>query len=278
MKKFFSFCSMCMLMIALVSFSSCTEAAPEAGQEAVLTMQPWFFGHGGVDETPIQAGLSWCAPSTHVDYVKVTPVAYDEHIEDAYSDDNTQLDFDIQIILQVQAGKSPMLIKNYGTEWYTNNIHKTFVSHFYNLVGNYSPFDLMSNRSVTDSIEGLMKEYMTNYISQLTKTKGEMPVIVNNVIIGKGTPNEQMKKEMDRTAAMIQERKSQDQREAAQRSREKAERQRAIADKAYMKEMGLTPDQYIQLRAWDIIEKKQGANIDVLFDGSSQHMWNIKRN
>jgi hypothetical protein len=45
-----------------------------------------------------------------------------------------------------------------------------------------------------------------------------------------------------------------------------------------MKEMGLTPDQYIQLRAWDIIEKKQGANIDVLFDGSAQHMWNIKRN
>ena len=41
---------------------------------------------------------------------------------------------------------------------------------------------------------------------------------------------------------------------------------------------GLTPDQYIQLRAWDIIEKKQGANIDVLFDGSAQHMWNIKRN
>lgn len=279
MKKFFNLCfGMCMLMIALVSFTGCTAAEPDADQEGVLTMKPWFFGHGGVDDTPIQSGLTWCALTTDVNYVKVTPVAYDEHIEDAYSDDNTQLDFDIQIILQVERGKSPLLIKNYGTDWYKNNIHKIFVSHFYNLVGNYSPFDLMSNRSVTDSIEGLMKTYMTNHIAKLSKAKGEMPVIVNSVTVGKGTPNEAMKKEMDRTAAMIQERKSQDQREAAQRSREKAERQRAIADKAYMKEMGLTPDQYIQLRAWDIIEKKQGANIDVLFDGSAQHMWNIKRN
>ena len=125
-----------------------------------------------------------------------------------------------------------------------------------------------------------MKKYMENYIADLSKKKGEMPVTVNSVIIGKGTPNEEMKKEMDHTAAMIQERKSQEQREATQKARESAERQRAIADKAYMHEMGLTAEQYIQLRAWDIIEKKNGANIDVMFDGSSKttsSMWNIRR-
>jgi hypothetical protein len=45
-----------------------------------------------------------------------------------------------------------------------------------------------------------------------------------------------------------------------------------------MAEMNLNPSQYIQLRAWDIIEKKNGANIDVLFDASADKMWNIKRN
>jgi hypothetical protein len=59
--------------------------------------------------------------------------------------------------------------------------------------------------------------------------------------------------------------------------REQAEKQRAKADKAYMNEMHLSADQYIQLRAWSIIEAKDGASIDVLFDGSSQHMWNIRR-
>ena len=263
--------------VSIATLSGCTSAAPGPGQECVLIYQPWLFGHGSVDSVPVKTGLTWCALSTDVVYVNTTPIAYDEHIEDAYSNDNTQLDWDIQIILQVQSGRSAILISNYGSDWYKNNIHKPFTSHFYNLVGNYSPFDLMSNRAVTDSIEVLMKKYMEGYIADLSKKKGEMPVTVNNIIIGKGTPNEQMKKEMDRTAAMIQERKSQEQREATEKAREAAERQRAISDKTYMKEMGLTPEQYMQLKLYDILEKKQGANIDVLVGSGSTSMWNIRR-
>jgi hypothetical protein len=61
-------------------------------------------------------------------------------------------------------------------------------------------------------------------------------------------------------------------------AREAAERQRAIADKAYQEELGLTTDQFIQLRAWEIIKEKNGANIDVLFnaDGTNK-MWNVRR-
>jgi regulator of protease activity HflC (stomatin/prohibitin superfamily) len=274
MKKFL--CLM-MLFASMMVFTGCTGASPDADEEGVLIMKPWFFGHGGVDETPVQSGLTWCAWTTDVVYVKITPIAHDEHIEDAYSNDNTQLDFDIQIILQVEKGKSPVLIQNYGTDWYKNNIHKEFVSHFYNLVGNYSPFDLMSNRSVTDSVQVLMEQHMQNYIAKLSEKK-PFPVNVNSVIIGKAKPNNDMKKEMDKTAAVIQAKKTQEQRILSEKARAEAERQRAIADKTYMAEMNLNPSQYIQLRAWDIIEKKNGANIDVLFDASADKMWNIKRN
>ena len=263
--------------VSIATLTSCRGVSPNAGEEACLIELPWLFGHGGVCDEPVQTGQTWCALSTDVVYVKTTPIAYDEHIEDAYSNDNTQLDWDIQIILQVQSGRSPILLKNYGENWYQNNIHKVFTSHFYNLVGNYSPFDLMSNRAVTDTIEVLMKKYMEDYIADLSKKKGEMPVTVNNIIIGKGTPNEQMKKEMDRTAAMIQERKSQEQREATEKAREAAERQRAISDKTYMKEMGMTPEQYMQSKLYEILEKKQGANIDVLVGSGSTSMWNIRR-
>lgn len=261
--------------VSIATLSSCTSAAPDADEEGVLVMKPWFFGHGGVDPEPVQTGQTWCAWSTDVVYVKMTPVAYDEHIEDAYSDDNTQLDFSIQIVLQVQTGKSPILLQNYGVDWYKNNIHKIFVSHFYNLVGNYSPFDLMSNRAVTDSIEVLMKNYMEKYITSLSQKK-EFPVTVNSVTVGKGTPNEDMKKEMDKTAAMIQARKSQEQRISAEMARQEAEKQRAIADKTYMQEMNLSADQFIQLKAWDIIKEKNGANIDVMI-GPATSMWNVRR-
>ena len=118
--------------VSIATLSGCTSAAPDADEEGVLVMKPWFFGHGGVNPEPVRTGQTWCAFSTDVVYVKMTPIAYDEHIEDAYSDDNTQLDFLIQIVLQVQTGKSPVLLQNYGVDWYKNNIHKIFVSHFYN--------------------------------------------------------------------------------------------------------------------------------------------------
>ena len=262
--------------VSIATLTSCHSASPGPGQECVLIEQPWLFGHGSVDSEPVKTGLTWCALSTDVVYVNTTPIAYDEHIEDAYSNDNTQLDWDIQIILQVQSGRSPILISNYGSDWYKNNIHKPFTSHFYNLVGNYSPFDLMSNRAVTDSIEVLMKKYMEGYIADLSKKKGELPVTVNNIIIGKGTPNEQMKKEMDRTAAMIQERKSQEQREATEKAREAAERQRACADRAYMTELNLTTQDFINLKWIQTISEKQGANIDVMV-GPATSMWNVRR-
>jgi hypothetical protein len=41
--------------------------------------------------------------------------------------------------------------------------------------------------------------------------------------------------------------------------------------------MGLNPQQFIQLKAWDIIAQKQGANIDVLFNAdATMKMWNVK--
>lgn len=262
--------------VSIATLSGCTSAAPDGDEVGILIMKPWFFGHGGICDEPVQTGQTWCALSTDVVYMKVTPIAYDEHIEDAYSNDNTQLDWDIQIILQIQGEKAPILLRNYGIDWYKNNIHKPFTSHFYNLVGNYSPFDLMSNRAVTDSIEVLMKKYMETYIVDLSKKKGEMPVTVNNIIIGKGTPNEQMKKEMDRTAAMIQERKSQEQRQATEKAREAAERQRARADRAYMAELNLTTQDFINLKWIQTISEKQGANIDVMV-GPATSMWNVRR-
>ena len=91
MKKIFNqvFMSLVMLMVC-VSFSSCNTATPDAGQEGVFVKKPILFGSGGVDDVPAKTGLEYCAWTTDVVYVTMTPVAYDEHIEDSYSNDNTQ--------------------------------------------------------------------------------------------------------------------------------------------------------------------------------------------
>ena len=75
---------------------------------------------------------------------------------------------------------------------------------------------------------------------------------------------------MNKTAAAIQAKQTQE-------KRVEMENARAIADKVYMNAMNLSPSQFIQLRQWDVIEKKDGANIDVLVGGSELPMWNIKQ-
>lgn len=263
-------------LFVAMSFSSCHSVSVGADEEAALVMQPWFFGHGGVDQIPVSTGLTWCAITTYGEIFKIVPIQFDEEFNDIFSDDNTPLDFNTSIRIQIKPGKTPILLQNYGRDWYKNNIKKEYRNKTRDCVSMYSPFDLMSNREVNAEIDAIVLKHMQEYVENLSKDK-ELPIIISMVTTGKAKPNPAQLEEMDQTAAAIQKTKTQERLKEMEIVREQAEKQRAKADKAYMNEMHLSADQYIQLRAWSIIEQKKDANIDVLFDGSSQHMWNIRR-
>ena len=276
MKKIFSIFVVSLMMV--LGFTSCTSVTPDAGQEAVKVHKPWFFGTGGVDMTPVETGLEYTWLSTDYVIVSMLPTKYDEKLDDVTSNDNTLLDFNTQIQLQVQDNKSPVLIKNYGENWYTNVIQEVYRNTVRNYISKFGPFDLMSNREVLDSINVAVKKDMENHIATLTKKSGELPITVVNVLVGRAIPNDMQKQEMNRTAAATQAKRTEESRKEMLEAKEAAERQRAIADKAYQDELGLTTDQFIQLRAWEIIKDKQGANIDVMFNADNTNkMWNIRR-
>lgn len=264
------------VMFAALTFSSCHSVEVGADEEAALVMQPWFFGHGGVDKTPVSAGLEWVAVTTYPEVFKIVPVRYDETFDDIFSNDNTPLDFNTYINIQIEKGKTPVLLENYGRDWYKNNIQVPYRNKTREYVSTYSPFDLISNREVIAEIDSMVLAYMKNYVKELSAEK-ELPIRILSITTGSAKPNKDQLNEMNLTAAAIQKTKTQERLKEMETVREAAEKQRAKADKAYMNEMHLTADQYIQLRAWSVIEQKQDANIDVLFDGSAQHMWNIRR-
>ncbi len=274
MKNFFIAGFLCLSVL----LSGCTTVAPEAGEEGVKVHKPWIFGTGGIDMTPVETGLEYTWLSTDYVIVNMLPRAYDEDLDDATSNDNTLLDFNTQIQLQVKDNKSPVLIKNYGVDWYNSVIKEVYRNTVRGYISKYGPFDLMSNREVLDSINLFVKNDIQNYISLLSSKQGELPIDVVNVVVGRAIPNERQKAEMDATAAATQAKRTEESRREMLVAREAAERQRAIADKAYQEELGLTTDQFIQLRAWEIIKEKNGANIDVLFnaDGTNK-MWNVRR-
>ena len=228
--------------------------------------------------TPVETGLEYTWLSTDYVIVGMLPTKYDEQLDDVTSNDNTLLDFNTQIQLQVQDNKSPILIKNYGENWYENVIQEVYRNTVRNYISKYGPFDLMSNREVLDSINVAVKKDIETHISTLSSKSGELPSTVVNVLVGRAIPNDMQKEEMNRTAAATQAKRTEESRRDMLIAKEAAERQRAIADKAYQDELGLNTDQFIQLRAWEIIKDKQGANIDVLFnaDGTNK-MWNVRR-
>ena len=266
------------VLCSCIMLGSCTTIAPEAGEEGVKVHKPWIFGTGGVDMTPVETGLEYTWLSTDYVIVNMLPQAYDEDLDDATSNDNTLLDFNTQIQLQVKDNMSPVLVKNYGVNWYNSVIKEVYRNTVRGYISKYGPFDLMSNREVLDSINLFVKNDMQNYIAMLSAKQGQLPIDVVNVVVGRAIPNERQKAEMDATAAATQAKRTEESKREMLVAREAAERQRAIADKAYQEELGLTTDQFIQLRAWEIIKEKNGANIDVLFnaDGTSK-MWNVRR-
>lgn len=262
--------------VSIATMTSCHGVRPEAGEESVLIYKPWFFGHGGVDKDPVKTGLTWCWWSTSSETFKIIPQKQQVDMEDLVSNDNTPLDFHTVIITQIKEGKSPILLENYGLDWFNTNIYNHYCNRVRDYVSQHSPFDLMSNREVLNEIDTKLLKEMREFVANLSKEK-EFPVEIKQVVIGKAIPNKEQLEEMNRTAKAVQAKQTQEREQEMQQAREKAERQRAIADKAYMNEMNLSAAQFIQLKAWDIIAQKQGANIDVLFNAQgTNQMWNIK--
>jgi len=273
MKKIISFIFVGMFIFAM---TSCHSVSPDADEEAVLIYKPWIFGHGGVDMNAVESGLTWCWFSTHSETFKIIPVKYQVNMDDLVSDDNTPLDFHTIIITQIEKGKSPILLQNYGKDWFNTNLYNYYCNIIRDHISQHSPFDLMSNRQILNEIDEKVLAQMRSFVAELSKNK-EFPVIIKQVTIGKAIPNEDQKNEMNRTAKAVQAKQTQEREAEVQVAREKAERQRAKADKAYMQEMNLSTQDFIQLKWIETINEKQGANIDVMVGSPTTSMWNIRR-
>lgn len=271
MKKIFS---ILIAIVAIVSMTSCHGVRPNADEEAVLIKKPWFFGWAGegVMDEPVTTGCTWCVWTTSSETFKITPRRYDVTFDDIMSNDNTPLDYATYITLQIEKGKSPLLLQNYGVDWFKNNVEAKYRNFVRDEVAKYSPFDLMSNREVCSQIDQDVLKKINAYFEQLNKS-AVFPVKCCGVITGRAKPNKEQLAEMNKTAAAIQAKQTQDRTAEMQQSREKAEQQRAIADKAYMNAMNLSADQFILLK---LIEKGN-PNIDVMIGSGATSMWNVRR-
>ena len=261
------------VLVASLAFFSFVN--PSYDEEAALKMKPIFFGNTRVDDEPVNS-ITLVAPTTTAVYFNILPQKMQFQVDDLLSNDNTPLDVNMYMIIQVKKGQTPDLLRNYGENWFENFIEPYFRNKVREYVSSCSPFDLMSNREVLAKFDDRIKQSMRNYVAALSR-RANFPIDIQQVITDRVMPNKEQLEEMNKTAASIQAKQTQEKRAEMELARAKAERNKAVADKAYMTELNLSPAQFIQLRAWDVIEKKNGASIDVLIGGGETPMWNIRR-
>jgi regulator of protease activity HflC (stomatin/prohibitin superfamily) len=240
------------LFIAFIAAIICfSREAVNANEEGVFIKKPYFFGIGGVSKQPLVQGSEWKVFST--DFVKfiMSPEQYEENFEDLVAKDNNLINTNAYLTLQIEAGKTPELLKNFGEMWYRNNVQETFRKITRDKLCEYGMFELTTNRQVYAEINADIDKSLRTYFSE----RG-LPVAIKSVVISRAQPSKGVLEEIDRTGVQMQAELTQSKRIKTEQAREEAEHARAKADRAYMREMNLSPEQFISLRALEIEKEK----------------------
>ena len=264
-----------MAIVLMATMMSCTYVSVNGDEEAVLIMKPFFFGHGGVDDTPVSSGRIMVAATTDDIIFKITPNAYSEKFENLISEDNVPLDFETHLTLRILKGSTPDLYKTFGADWYEHNVSTKFRSLVRDVVSAYKMQDLISSREILTAIDDKLYKSMESYFKHI-----KIPVDIIQVTIGAATPPDEVLVETQKTAAQNQSILTQEARAKAELSRKQAEINKAIADEAYKQQMGMTISDYLELRQLEIEKEKvelikDKQNVSIIF-GDVKPVKNIK--
>ena len=253
--------------------NGCSYSSVDAGEEAVLTYQPWIFGHGGVDPEPISTGAIWTAWTTRVDRFPIVPIKMTERFTDLTASDNVAIDFDTYLTLKIKKGETPKLRELSGMNWYSNKVKDQYRMIVRNEARSRSSIDLRTSQDAILSAQDRIKNKITEYIKSI-----DLPVEVIKVNISKVIPPDEVLAESAKTAAQKQRKQTQEQRKLAEDARAAAEKAAALADKAYTQELGMTTDQFLRNKELEIMSKvSEKGNVSLIMNASSaQPIFGVK--
>ncbi len=230
-----------MLLAIVLALAGCSVYAPDAGHEVVLVEKPWFFGHGGVNEDPVRTGRTWAAWTTEGVDVYMQPQKFEAEMADTMTSDGVPVTFHAIVVLQVIDSVS--LIKTFGSDWYRNNLEEQFKTMVRQAVRKRGMNETAISTTALDAIDTEIHDSLVNFI----KDKG-LPVRLVTMTVGKANPPDAIKSQRIETAAQEQRVQTEKQIKLAEDQRKAAEESRAAADNAYRQAIGLSPEQYVQLK------------------------------
>ncbi len=232
--------SLLLLILLAICIAGCSTYSPDAGHEVVLVDKPWFFGHGGVEAESVKTGRTYTALSTDGIDVYMQPQKLESELPDTMTQDGVPITFHAIMVLQVVDSVS--LIKNFGPEWYKNNMEEPFRTMIRQAVRKRGMNETAISTTALDAIDAEIRDQLNAFI----KDK-KLPVQLLTMTVGKANPPDAIKNQRIETATQEQRIQTEKQTKLAEDQRQQAEQSRANADNAYREAMHLSPEQFIQL-------------------------------
>lgn len=236
------------LLIIATALGGCSVYAPDAGHEVVLIDKPWFFGHGGVESDSVKTGRTWAAFTTEGVDVYMQPQKFEAELPDTMTSDGVPITFHAITVLKVNDAVS--LIKNFGPDWYKNNLEQPFMTMVRQAVRKRGMNETAISTTALDAIDDEIRLALVQFI----KDKG-LPVQLITMTVGRANPPDAIKNQRVETAAQEQRVQTEKQIKLAEDQRKSAEESRAAADNAYRLALGLSPEQYVQLKRIEMESK-----------------------
>jgi len=223
-----------------VSLSGCSSYSPDAGHEVVLVEKPWVFGHGGVDSEAVKTGRTFTAFTTDGIDVYMQPQKLETELPDTMTQDGVPITFHAIMVLQVVDSVS--LIKNFGPDWYKNNMEEPFKTMIRQAVRKRGMNETAISTTALDAIDNEIRDELVAFIREK-----KLPIQLVTMTVGKANPPDAIKNQRIETATQEQRIQTEKQTKLAEDQRQQAEQSRANADNAYREAMHLSPEQFIQL-------------------------------
>ena len=240
-----------LILIATMMLAGCGYASVDAGEEGVLVYRPWFFGHGGIDSTPITTGSTVVASSTEVHNIPITPLAFNINFDDIMPNNGIPLDFQTTVRLQIT--DSVAIVRDWNGAhknaegvldhlWFHANVSQEYGKIVRAAVRRH---DLNSLAMTGTAVEAVDQEVNRNLAAYLRRIR--LPVRLLGVTVGRAHPPQAILNQRTETAAQEQRQQTEAAGEAAEITRRRREQARAEADNAYRMQMGMSPEQFVEL-------------------------------
>lgn len=251
------------MLVGIIPFLTGCSQTVDPGSVGVLVYKPYLFGQGGVDNTVVQPGRVFTALTTELVQYSTRPVQIDEQFTDLITTQNVPVSFDSYIQFHIIAEKAGDLHQKFGTNAYTDKLKQPFRTMVRDFARAHTVFELTTDAKITsEGQDAILKE-----IVKLVQ-KDNIPIVIDNVVIGAVRPPKEVLEETSRTQAQQQRVQTENARATAELSRAHAEENKAIADKGYATKFGMTAQEFLAYRRIEnqreiieIVKDKKDVNV-----------------